>query len=80
MIEKVFNSNIPYVRGVNPMNMPVRTLLWTLLLAFFGFLFVGRGVPVVSSATIGGAFVGASSEGRIAKEPELVPISGKDRP
>ena len=41
------------------MNMPVRASLWTLLLAFFGFLFVGRGVPVVNSATIGGAFVGA---------------------
>ena len=28
-------------------------------MAFFGFLFVGRGIPAVSSATIGGAFVGA---------------------
>jgi uncharacterized membrane protein YjjB (DUF3815 family) len=41
------------------MNMPVRALLWTLLVAFFGFLFVGRGLPVISSATIGGTFVGA---------------------
>ena len=44
---------------MNPMNMPVRTLLWTLLMAFFGFLFVGRGLPVVNNATIGGAFLGA---------------------
>ena len=41
------------------MNMPVRALLWTLLVGFFGFLFVGRGLPVLSSATIGGAFVEA---------------------
>jgi membrane associated rhomboid family serine protease len=41
------------------MNMPARALLWTLLMAFFGFLFVSRGSHVVSSATIGGAFLGA---------------------
>ena len=68
------------------MNMPVRTALWTLLMAFFGFLFVGRGLPVVNSATIGGAFVGAfldfsspscSKEGRNARRPELLPIRVK---
>ena len=59
MAEKVFNGNILCVKGVNPVNMPVRASLWTLLMAFFGFLFFGRGLPVVNNATIGGAFLGA---------------------
>jgi membrane associated rhomboid family serine protease len=41
------------------MKMPVRASLWTLLMAFFGFLFANRGLTVVNSATIGGAFLGA---------------------
>jgi len=40
-------------------NTKLRTLLWTVSMAYFGFLFAGRGVPLVNSLTISGAAMGA---------------------
>ena len=42
-----------------PMNMKLRAILWTATMAYFGFLWVSRGVPVFNSLTISGAVMGA---------------------
>ena len=41
------------------MSMNVRAILWTATMAYFGFLWAGRGVPAFNSLTIAGALMGA---------------------
>ena len=41
------------------MNMKLRAILWTVTMAYFGFLWAGRGAPALNSLTIFGAIMGA---------------------
>ena len=40
------------------MSMNLRAILWTATMAYFGFLWAGRGIPAFNSLTISGALMG----------------------
>jgi len=41
------------------MNHNLRAILWIATIAYFGFLFAGRGVPSFNAVTISGGVIGA---------------------
>ena len=41
------------------MSTNLRAILWTVTMAYFGFLWAGRGIPAFNSLTISGALMGA---------------------
>ena len=41
------------------MSTNLRAILWTATMAYFGFLWAGRGIPAFNSLTISGALMGA---------------------
>ena len=41
------------------MNQNLRVILWIVTMAYFGFLWAGRGVPLFNGLTILGAVMGA---------------------
>lgn len=41
------------------MSVNIRAILWTVTMAYFGFLWAGKGVPSFNSLTISGALMGA---------------------
>ena len=43
----------------SPINHNLRAILWIATMAYFGFLFAGRGVPSFNAVTISGGVIGA---------------------
>ena len=44
--------------GGLPMNQNVRPILWVATMAYFGYLWAGRGLPIVNSVTVLGTVIG----------------------